>query len=269
MLRYVLLGLLVVHAVTAVTAKAFDGAGFDNSRWDALLTKYVEVHEGGKVTEVDYRGMAKDRTELDGYLKQLAQITQNQFDAWPKTEQLAFLINSYNAWTVELILTRYPDVQSIKDLGSLFQSPWKKKLFFLLDEKRSLDDLEHGLIRGSGRYNEPRIHFAVNCASIGCPALKKQAYRGDILEEQLDEVTRLFLLDRSRNRLGIGELQISSIFKWYREDFERGWRGVNSLPEFLALYKDSLGLNPTDVDALLADKLTITFLDYDWKLNDS
>lgn len=261
MLRFIFIGLLVLQAITV------NAAAFDHSRWNGLLINNVEVQEGGKITKVDYRGMAKERTELADYLKQLSLITHDQFDAWPKAEQLAFLINAYNAWTVELILTRYPDLQSIKDLGSLFSSPWSKNIVFLFGEKQSLDDLEHGLIRGSGRYNDPRIHFAVNCASIGCPALKNQAYRGDLLEEQLDEATRLFLSDRSRNRLRNGELQISSIFKWYREDFTLGWRGASSLPEFLTLYKDSLGFSEAEVDLLTAGKLPISFLDYDWKLN--
>jgi hypothetical protein len=177
------------------------------------------------------------------------------------------LINAYNAWTVELILTQYPGLESIKDLGSLFKSPWGKKFIPLLGEKRSLDDIEHNLIRGSGRYNDPRIHFAVNCASIGCPALKNQAYREDILEKQLEEATALFLSDKSRNRLSDGELQISSIFKWYREDFERGWRGAATLPQFLALYKDSLGLGNAGTGKLAAGNFAIRFLDYDWKLN--
>jgi hypothetical protein len=136
-----------------------------------------------------------------------------------------------------------------------------------LGEKRSLNDIEHGLIRGSGRYDDPRIHFAVNCASIGCPALKNRAYRGDILEEQLEEATALFLSDKSRNRLSEGKLQISSIFKWYREDFERGWRGSTTVPQFLALYKHSLGLGDTEAGELAAGNFAITFLDYDWKLN--
>jgi hypothetical protein len=85
----------------------------------------VEVHEGGKTTKVDYQTMAKERPVLTGYLYQLAKISREQFDSWPKDDQLAFLINAYNAWTVELILTKYPDLESIKDLGTLFQSPWK------------------------------------------------------------------------------------------------------------------------------------------------
>ena len=260
-MHYLIIGLFVLQAVTVSTAE------FDHRQWDTLLAQHVDVQDGGKITTVDYRGMANEQTKLSGYLNHLSKIDRDQFDTWPEAEQLAFLINAYNAWTVELILSKYPDLHSIKDLGSLFQSPWKKKFVSLLGEKYSLDDIEHSLIRGSGRYNDPRIHFAVNCASIGCPALRNQAYRGDILEEQLEEATRLFLSDRSRNRPGNKELLISSIFKWYREDFERDWQGANSLPQFLALYRHSLGLSKAEAETLVAGEFTITFLDYDWKLN--
>jgi len=264
MLRYIVLIFVLMMGTGTVHATAFD-----HSQWDDLLQKNVVVHDGGKATTVDYQAMAAERTILTGYLEKLAQVSRTQFDSWPKDEQLAFLINAYNAWTVELILTRYPELQSIKDLGSLFQSPWKKKILFLLGEKRSLDDLEHGLIRGSGRYNEPRIHFAVNCASIGCPALRNQAYRADILGAQLEEAAALFLSDKSRNRLTDGKMQVSSIFKWYREDFAAGWRGAMSLAQFLALYGDSLGLSEIESRELSAGNLTIVFLDYDWQLNDA
>ncbi len=262
MLRYIVLIIVLAMGTGTVHATAFD-----HSLWDDLLQKNVVVHDGGKATTVDYRAMAAERATLTGYLEQLARVSRAQFDSWPKDEQLAFLINAYNAWTVELILTRYPELQSIKDLGSLFQSPWKKKFLSLLGEKRSLDDIEHGLIRGSGRYNDPRIHFAVNCASIGCPALKNEAYRAEVLEEQLEEATSLFLSDRTRNRPADGQLQVSSIFKWYREDFAAGWRGATSLAQFLALYKDSLGLSETEAGELSNGNLTIVFLDYDWRLN--
>ncbi|GAB6193156.1 DUF547 domain-containing protein [Desulfocastanea catecholica] len=261
MLRSILILMLVMRAVSA------DAASFDHSQWDGLLKNNVVVYEGGKATKVDYQAMARERQVLTDYFDRLAKIRRAQFDSWPKDEQLAFLINAYNGWTVELILTRYPDLQSIKELGFLFQSPWKKEFIPLLGEKRSLDDIEHGLIRGSGRYNDPRIHFAVNCASIGCPALRNQAYRGDILDKQLEEATALFLSDRSRNRLSDGELQVSSIFKWYREDFERGWRGAATLAQFLSLYKDSLGLDDAEAGKLVAGNVAIRFLEYDWKLN--
>ena len=261
MMRFILITVLVLQAC------AVDAVQFDHGSWDTLLQNNVQVLEGGKATKVDYQGMAIARPALAEYLDHLAQIPRDQFDTWQKTEQLAFLINAYNAWTVELILTRYPDLKSIKDIGTLFQSPWKMKFIPLLGEERSLDDIEHNLIRGSGRYNDPRVHFALNCASIGCPALKNRAYRQDILEVQLEEAVSLFLADKSRNRLHEGTLQVSSIFKWYREDFERGWRGATTLAQFLALYREDLGLSESQAAELTASKLAIMFLDYDWKLN--
>lgn len=259
--------LLLTFLLFAVNVK-IAAAQFDHREWDNLLSDNVLSLDGGKKTEVDYKGMAEDEEKLDAYLSALAGVSRVQFDTWDKEDQLAFLINAYNSWTVKLILTGYPGLESIKDLGSLFQSPWKKKFIPLLDEQRSLDDIEHNLIRKSGRYNEPRIHFAVNCASIGCPALKNRAYNGANLDAQLEEATRLFLLDRTRNRLEEDRLQVSSIFKWYREDFGKGWKGTNSLKDFLALYHDSLGLNQQQTEAVIAGTITIGFLDYDWRLND-
>ena len=95
-----------------------------------------------------------------------------------KADRLAFLVNAYNAHTIALVLTRYPDLASIKDLGGWITSPWKQKFFELLGESRSLDDVEHRMIRGGVGAREPRVHFALNCASIGCPALRPEAYRG-------------------------------------------------------------------------------------------
>jgi hypothetical protein len=240
---------------------------FDHSRWDELLVAHVVVLDEGRVTKVNSQGMADQRSVLTAYLTELTEVPQSRFDSWAKDDQLASLINAYNAWTVELILTGYPGIQSIKELGSLFRSPWKKKFIPLFGETLSLDEIEHGLIRGSGRYAEPRIHFAVNCASIGCPALSNRAYRGDILEEQLQQATVLFLSDSERNRYRDGKLQISSIFKWYREDFEQGWRGAENLPQFLALYAESLGVAEREGDLRAQGTVSIEFLDYDWKLN--
>jgi hypothetical protein len=258
--------LLFVVFMMLLTGSA-GAASFDHSRWDELLVAHVVVLDEGRATMVDYPGMVDQRSVLTAYLAELAEVPQSRFDSWAKDDQLAFLINAYNAWTVELILTGYPDIQSIKELGSLFRSPWKKPFIPLFGETLSLDEIEHGLIRGSGRYAEPRIHFAVNCASIGCPALSNRAYRGDILEEQLDQATVLFLSDSQRNRYRDGKLQISSIFKWYREDFEQGWRGAENLPQFLALYAESLGVAERAIDQLVQGTVTIEFLDYDWKLN--
>ncbi len=242
-------------------------AGLEQSDWDALLKKHVVVLRGGQVTQVDYAGFKTDRAALQQYLAATSGVGRPEFDRWSKPEQLAFLLNAYNAWTVELILTAYPDISSIKDLGSLLQSPWKKRFIPLLNKTRSLDNIEHGLIRGSGRYNEPRVHFAANCASIGCPALRPEAYVAERLDVQLDDATRKFLSDRSRNRLDGDALKVSSIFKWYRGDFEQGWRGANSLGSFLALYREALGLSAESANRLAAGKMDIDFLNYDWRLN--
>lgn len=236
---------------------------FDHGAWDTLLKRHVQPIRGGVATQMDYAGMARDRAALRAYLDGLAAVRNAEFNRWPKSERLAFLINAYNAWTVELILTAWPDVESIKDLGSWFRSPWKKTFIPLLGETRSLDGIEHGLIRAKGAYDEPRIHFAVNCASIGCPALRTEAYTAVELDAQLAEATRLFLSDRSRNRAEGNTLKVSSIFKWYGDDFDQ----VGGLNPFLAGQSEALGLSNAQRGALRAGRMDLDFLAYDWRLN--
>ncbi len=240
---------------------------FDHSAWSRLLADNVHVINDGTATQVDYDGFVANRTNLQNYLKTLSAVSQNEFDSWNSNEQLAFLINAYNSWTVELILSRYPDLKSIKDLGSFFSSPWKKNFFTLFGAQHSLDYIEQDLIRGSGRYNDPRIHFAINCASIGCPALRPEAYSPADLSQQLDEATISFLQDRSRNRLEGNTLQVSSIFKWYKKDFEKGWKSISSLEQFFAYHAAALELDNDKKQSMLKGTIKITFLDYNWNLN--
>ncbi|WP_339667905.1 DUF547 domain-containing protein [Dasania marina] len=235
--------------------------------WDSLLKQHVQSQDGGKSTTVDYQAMMRDRQNLNGYLQSLATISEQQFEQWSKQQQLAFLINAYNAATVALILTAWPDIQSIKELGSWFNSPWSKEFVSLLGKTRSLDDIEHNLIRGDGRYNDPRIHFAVNCASIGCPALRAEAYDGDKLDQQLDQQTALFLSDRKRNYVDDKTIKLSSIFKWYRSDFEKGWKGFFRLEDFLQLHADEIGITASIAKKLTTSDADIDFIDYDWRLN--
>lgn len=241
-------------------------ADFDHSTWNQLLKRHVVVLNGGNATQVDYGAVAEKRADLLTYLNALKSVEEDQFDSWSEPAQLAFLINAYNAYTIELILTEYPDLKSIRDLGSLFTSPWEKEFFELLGKTRSLDELEHQMIRGA--FSEPRIHFAVNCASIGCPALRAEAYSAADLENQLEDQARRFLADRSRNRVEGDELQVSKIFDWYQDDFAKGWRDAESLAEFLGLYGAALGLDDSQRKALKAGDLDIEFLKYDWSLND-
>ena len=242
-------------------------ADFNHSAWDSLFSKNVTMTNGGKASIVNYNGMKADQSELDSYMAATSKVSQSEFNRWSKGEQLAFLINVYNAGTVELVLTKYPNIKSIKDIGGVFGSPWKQNFVTLLGKKRSLDDIEHNLIRGSKRYNEPRIHFAVNCASIGCPALLDDAFTANKLDKQLEQVTSKFLADSSRNRLKVSILEVSPIFKWYKEDFENNWRGTNNLEGFLARYSSSLGLNNAQTADLKAGKTKISYTNYNWSLN--
>lgn len=253
--------LLLLHGVLA------QAAGFDHAAWDALLKKHVVALRSGELSQVDYAGMAADRSQLKQYLNSVSGVKRAEFERWSKAEQLAFLINAYNATTVDLVLTAYPDIASIRDLGSLLRSPWKRPVILLLDQMRSLDDIEHGLIRGSGRYNDPRIHFAVNCASIGCPALRPEAYAAERLDAQLEDAAQKFLSDRTRNRFDGNAVKVSSIFNWYRDDFEKGWRGARTRAQFLALYHRSLGMDGASAGRLANGAIAIEFLDYDWRLN--
>ncbi|PSJ17673.1 DUF547 domain-containing protein [Nitrosomonas supralitoralis] len=261
---------LLLAFALLVSANTVLAAEFDHSVWNGLLQNHVQMINHGQASQVDYTGLLQKRAVLHTYLSQLSAINANEFSAWSRSERLAFLINAYNAYTVDLILTRYPRLDSIKDLGSLLQNPWKKSFVPLFDKMLSLDDIEHGMIRKPGDYNEPRIHFAVNCASISCPGLLNEAYIGTKLESQLETVTRAFLADRSRNRYNVttGRLEVSKIFDWYREDFERGWKGWNKLDQFFAHYVDSLADTPETKALIIAGGIKIRFLDYDWALNE-
>lgn len=240
----------------------------DHQEWDNLLKKHVSLLRGGQASEVDYAGMARDHEALQAYLERISHVSLAQFDLSSTSDQRAFLINAYNAGTVELVLTEYPNLKSIKELGSLFRSSWGKEFVVLLGKTRSLDDIEHNLIRGSKRYQDPRIHFAVNCASIGCPALRNEAYSGAKLDDQLQNQLQLFLSDRSRNRLLNGDLQVSPIFKWYRDDFEKGWMGFESLQQFFSQHSALLDLSQDEIRRLNTGQIEIEYLDYDWRLND-
>ena len=247
--------------------------GFDHSHaaWTALLRKHVRLLRGGQASQVAYAGFAADRAALRTYLDTLSAVTPAAFAGWARAERQAFLINAYNAWTVELILTRYPDLKSIKDLGSLLASPWKPRWIALLGEKVSLDDIEHAMLRKRGDYDDPRVHFAVNCASIGCPAMREEAFVAQRLDAQMDEQALRFMADRTRNRFNAqrGRLELSKIFDWYGEDFRLGHRGIASLEGFAARFADQLADAAPDRARIRAGAVTISFTDYDWALNDA
>ena len=248
-------------------AETFD---HEHGAWNLLVKNHVRWDSSRTASRVNYAAFKQNRDVLTRYLQLLSAVTRQEFEQFSRDQQLAFLINAYNAFTVDLILSAYPDLASIKDLGSFFSSPWKKNFFDLLGESQNLDGIEHDLIRGSGRYDEPLIHFAVNCASIGCPALLDEAYVAEDLDRKLLGSTHKFLSDRSRNRFdaGTGTLEISSIFDWYAEDFAQGWRGYDSLEDFFRTHAEWMTGDAEAAVRLRNGPLKISFLEYDWRLND-
>jgi hypothetical protein len=255
-------------------------AQFDHSHaaWSALLAKHVVVIDGGKASQVRYAELAKQRAALKAYLASLSKVTEAEFDGWSKAQQIAFLINAYNAFTIEKILTRYPDLKSIWDFGKVFGNPFKDRFFALLGKDGTLDRIEHETLRKKGAYDEPRVHFAVNCASIGCPMLREEAYVAERLDAQLEEQARRFLSDRSRNRYDAqrGVLEVSKIFDWFKEDWQSGYRGfvgetapIRSRAEYFARYAKLLADSPADQKAVADGTAPLGFLEYDWTLNDA
>jgi hypothetical protein len=263
------------HFITLIAAAAIAPlaahaqAGFDHSyaAWDALLKKHVRWLPDGKQSRVNYKGFAADRAALKAVLDSMSAVPKASFDSWSRSQKMAFLINAYNAFTVEIILTKYPDIKSIKELGTFNRGPWKNEFFTLLGAKRHLDWIEHEQLRPV--YKDPRIHAGVNCASIGCPALRDEAFTADKLDAQLDDGMKRFMGDRTRNRVQDGKVQINNIFKWFKEDFNSGYRGINKIEDLLAQHAEQLSDKPEEQAALRAKSLPVSYLDYDWSLNDT
>lgn len=209
--------------------------------WDALLTDYVSA-DG----MVDYQGLQADKQQLESYLERLAERIPG--DHWSREEKLAYYINLYNAGTLRLILDHYP-LQSIRDI----RNPWGKKRLRIGDKSYSLNDIEHGILR---KMNEPRIHFAVNCASFSCPKLLPEAFTAENIDAQLEAAAQAFINDPLRNRIDGDSALISRLFKWYKGDFtDKGGTLISYLNTYL---EDPL---PEDTK--------LDFLPYDWSLNQS
>jgi hypothetical protein len=239
--------------------------------WDELLRKHVKYVQNGNASRVDYAGFARDRQALKAVLADYQKVARAEFDGWTRPQQQAFLINDYNALTVEKILTRYPDIKSIRDFGTIFGNPWKDRFFTLFGQASYLDQIEHEILRKEGLYDEPRVHVAVVCASIGCPMLRNEAFTAEKLEAQLEDAMRRFMSDRTRNRYNpqARKLELSKIFDWYGKDFDKGHKGFSSVKGAAARYADLLADAPADREAVRSQSVEVAFLDYDWSLNDA
>ncbi len=265
-----------VLAFTAMLFASLTSAQtFDHSHaaLTTLLKKHVVIIDGGKSSKVKYAELKKDQPQLKTYLDSLSGVKESDFNTWTKPQQMAFLINAYNGFTLELILQNYP-VKSIKDIGGVFDDRWKRKFFKLFGQDSYLNKIEHDTLRKPGVYNEVRVHYAVNCASIGCPALREEAYVADRLDKQLEEQATRFLSDRSRNRYVNGKLEVSMIFNWFKEDWASGYKGfdgktsaIASREDYFARYAKLLADSPADQQVIADKKAAISHPEYDWNLN--
>ena len=267
-------------ALLAATAARAQSGGFDHGHaaWDALLARHVKLAADGRSSRVDYAGFMADRAALSTYLASLSAVGAAQYAGWSKSQQYAFLANAYNAFTVEKILTRWPGLKSIRDFGTFIGNPWKDRFFTLLGKPQHLDGIEHETMRAPGVFDEPRVHVAVNCASIGCPLLDRKALTGSsaaALDAQLEDLMRRFLADRTRNRYDpqTKSLRLSRIFDWYADDFRKGGKsflgypGFGGVAEVGARYAELLADSDADRALLRAQKAPIEHLEYDWSLN--
>jgi len=243
----VCVGALLCFLIMGLTTTTLAAQGVDHSLYAGLLKKYI------RNSVVNYQGFKNNEAKLDQYLKVLEGVDTKELS---RDEQFAFYINAYNALTIKLILTGYPGVKSIKDLGSFFSSPWKKKLCRIDGKIITLDDIEHNILRP--RFKDPRIHFAINCAAKSCPPLRSEPYYGGALDQQLDEMASAFMNDPSRNRLEGNTLYVSKIFDWFKEDFNGDILGF-----FLKYAKGDL----KEHLAVNKEKIKVKYLDYDWSLN--
>jgi hypothetical protein len=266
MIRATILAAIALAASTA--AAALDHS---HKAWDDLLRKHVKYVQNGNASRVDYAGFAKDRAQLKAVLDDYRKVARADFDKWTKPQQQAFLINAYNAFTIEKILQRYPGIKSIRDFGTIFGNPWKDKFFTLFGEPSYLDQIEHEILRKEGVYDDPRVHVAVVCASIGCPMLRNEAFTAANLEAFLEDGMRRFLSDRTRNRYNAQarKLEVSRIFDWYGKDFEKGHKGYSSVKATMARYAELLADSPEDRAAVRNQAAEVGFLEYDWTLNDA
>ena len=244
-----LISFLLVPTACEVKPVNSDSRPVSHDRWTQLLQKHL-TDEGW----VDYRGFQEDSIEFQAYLDLLRKHHPNE-EHWTKSERLAYWINAYNAFTVELVAGHYP-VESIKDIKRgipFINTVWDLKFIEIEGHKYDLNNIEHGIIRD--RFEEPRIHFAVNCASRSCPKLLREAFTADKLDQQLNRAAREFLREPLRNKFHSADhASISKLFSWYSGDFTEHM----SLIEYLNRY----------APVKLNEDAEIEYLEYDWTIND-
>lgn len=231
--------------------------------WQAALAgppgqaEYAEVlHRYVRGGSVDYARLKENRKLLDESLSRMGTVDSESLS---REGQLAFYINLYNAATLRLVVDHYP-VSSIKDIGGWFSSPWKQKVVPLKGELVSLDHVEHEILRP--RFQEPLVHFALNCSARSCPPLAEEPYVADSLKDRLRVAAITFINDSEGNRLENGKLYLSRIFKWYAKDFPE------DVVSWLQQYARGSLKEKLDAMTEKGKTPTVKYLEYDWRLND-
>ena len=235
MKTYMFLLLLIISNLSIAQQK------FDHDTWDQALL--LNVSDDGNV---NYSGFMRDSSLLYRYFQELSENTPDE--TWSRDERIAYWINAYNAYTIKLIIDTYP-LTSIKDL----KDPWDKKFFKIDGEWYSLNELEHKILR---KFGDPRIHFAINCASASCPVVWNRAYTSENLQRALNQQTELFINDPSKNVITPYVVKVSKIFSWYKRDFKVNGGDVE---EFINRYSK----------IKISDQNYKGYLDYDWSLNET
>lgn len=234
-------------------SKKAGGNSPDHAAWDALLQKHVAANG-----DVDYKGFKKDQAKLDAYLKQLSNTDASSL---PENERLAYWINAYNAFTVDLVVQHYP-VKSIKDIRNAKtlvakavgdKQVWIEKLRYRFNgEELSLYNIENRKLLKE--LFDPRIHFAINCASYSCPRLWNRAFTAANVQQAMTMLARDFINDTRKNKISRNQAQLSEIFNWYKGDFTR----QGALIAYLNTYSQ-IKLSPN---------ARISFIPYNWNLNE-
>ena len=242
--------ILFLSGCSGFESPSSDAQSISHQIWDGLLTEHVSA-DGW----VDYSAFKKDTILLQKYLDLLSSNPPNEA-TWTKNEQLAYWINAYNAFTVKLIVDNYP-IKSITELHPqpyipMVNTVWHRNFFKIGGTTMNLDAIEHKILRK--KFNEPRIHFAIVCASYSCPKLRNEAFTGDKVEAQLKDQAMNFINDPKRNIIQKDKIKLSKIFKWFNRDFTKN----ESLISFLNQYSEV----KIDKDA------TIGYMKYNWSLNE-
>jgi hypothetical protein len=213
------------------------------SIFDSLLQKNVD-----KTGRVDYQSLKNNETLLDNYL---AYIQNNEpTKDWSSNKKKAFWINTYNAYTIKIILNNYP-LKSIRDIKIDGKTAWKIPFVKVGQKRYTLDQIEHEILRK--KFNDPRIHVGINCASVSCPRLWNFAFTEDNIASSLDNLMKEFINNTTRNKISKNNLEISEIFNWFSKDFMKNGTIINYLNTYAAIK--------------ISEKASIKYLTYDWSLN--